>query len=198
MSADPAQEDRDGQPADPRPHDDNAIHVSQHPLAILPVGEEVNRSRQCAAYAFDLLVGNTRLGGWIAALSAHLVGNDRPAPSGCGTRSPQPGVYRGAPLAHLVVALELLSLLRRSLTGPIDRRLSLGKGQDRVHDGVGVLRQSLVVDVGQVVAELVVAPVERHAGGTAVQCNLVRLLDDLGAGEDPAGRNPGSRESVIV
>ena len=92
MSADPAQQDRDGQPADPRPHDDNAIHVSQHPSAILPVGEEVNRSGLCAAYAFDLLVGNARLGGWISALSAHLVGNDRPAPSGCGTRSPQPGV----------------------------------------------------------------------------------------------------------
>jgi hypothetical protein len=105
---------------------------------------------------------------------------------------------RGAPLAYLVVALELLSLLGRSLTGPIDRRLSLGKGQDRVYGGVGVLRQSLVVDVGQVVAELVVAPVERHAGGTAAQRDLVRLLDDLCAGEDPAGRNPGSRERVVV
>jgi hypothetical protein len=121
-----------------------------------------------------------------------------PPPVAAGQEARSRVCNRGAPVAHLVVALELLSLLGRSLTGPIDRRLSLGKGQDRVYGGVGVLRQSLVVDVGQVVAELVVAPVERLAGGTAVQRDLVRLLDDLCAGEDPAGRNPGRRERVVV
>jgi hypothetical protein len=60
-----------------------------------------------ASYAFDLLVRNVRISSRIWALSARLVENDRP------------GVCRGAPLAHLVVALELLSLLRRCLTVPL-------------------------------------------------------------------------------
>ena len=45
-----------------------------------------------------------------------------------------------------------------------------------MYGGVGVLGQALVIDVAQVVAELVVALVERLAGSAAVQCGLLRVL----------------------
>jgi hypothetical protein len=56
----------------------------------------------------------------------------------------------------------------------------------------------LVVDVGQVVAQLVVAAVERLARRPAVERHLAGLLDVLRAGEAPARRDPGRRERVVV
>ena len=82
-------------------------------------------------------------------------------------------------LAHLVVALELLGLRGRgrSPVRPAHRRFSLRKREDRVNCGVGVLVQALVVDVGHVIAELVVALVEREACGAAVERDLSGCLD---------------------
>ena len=56
--------------------------------------------------------------------------------------------------------------------------------------GVTVLVEPVLTDVGQRVAQRVIARVELIAGSASVQRYLVRLLDDIGAGEDAAGRNP--------
>ena len=64
--------------------------------------------------------------------------------------------------------------------------------------GVTVLVETVFIDVGQDVAELVVARVECWPGRAAVQRHLVRLLDLLGTGEDAAGRDPHLGEGVVV
>jgi hypothetical protein len=61
-----------------------------------------------------------------------------------------------------------------------------------------VLRQSLVIDVGQVITELVIALVKRNTGGAAVQQDLFGRLDDLRASEVAASWNTGGSEGVIV
>ena len=43
-------------------------------------------------------------------------------------------------------------------------RISLREGEDRVNRGIGVLGQTPVIDVGQAVAELVVADIKRNTG----------------------------------
>ena len=60
-----------------------------------------------------------------------------------------------------------------------------------MNGGVAVLVEARLADVVQRVLELVVEPVERDAGGAAVERDLVLLLLHLGAGEDAAGRDPG-------
>jgi hypothetical protein len=64
--------------------------------------------------------------------------------------------------------------------------------------GIRVLGQTLVIDVVQVIAELVVALIERNTGRAAVQLDLSGCLDDFRAGKDAARRDPGGCEGVVV
>src|SRR5919197_2177304 len=55
-----------------------------------------------------------------------------------------------------------------------------------------------VVQVGEVVTELVVAVIVRHAGRAAVDGRLLRRLDPLGPGEETAGGDAAVNERAVV
>ena len=59
-----------------------------------------------------------------------------------------------------------------------------------MYGGIGELRQSLIVDVGQVIAELVVALVERLTRFSAVQPDLVRLFSTSAPAKIPPAGIP--------
>lgn len=61
-----------------------------------------------------------------------------------------------------------------------------------------ILDERLQVQIGHIVARLVVIAVIRHARLTAKQRLFFRRLDALGAREEPAGRDPHVQERSII
>src|SRR5688500_15635051 len=80
----------------------------------------------------------------------------------------------------------------------VDHLTSRRVAVDRVGDRVGVEVQRLMTEVVDRVAGQVVAGVERDPGRAAPPRGLLRRLDDLGPGEQAAGRYAVVDERLVV
>src|SRR4051794_24054076 len=126
-------------------------------------------------------------------------GGRRPAPPRRASQAPPRlrGLGEGAPGTGRGRQHEGLTgdLLARH---PVHGFRGVGEVQHRERDQVAVDLESVVVQVLDRVARLVVARVERIAGRAAPDRRLFLGLDLFGPGEQPAGRDAGEDERLVV